>query len=86
MRMVRNCSAWGGWLPARLQPQANGVAKRFFGKLKEQVIYGRVFGNPEEAGQAVSEFAELYNNRQPEKNGYLSPVDARRANYRDNAA
>jgi transposase InsO family protein len=69
------------------QPQTNGVAERFFRTLKEQVIYGRVYENLEEVRQAVSEFVELYNNQWLiEKNGYLSPVDARRAYYGSEAA
>jgi len=69
------------------QPQTNGVVERFFRTLKEQVIYGRVFKNLEEVRQAVSEFVELYNRQWLiEKNGYLSPQDARRAYYESEAA
>jgi transposase InsO family protein len=69
------------------QPQTNGVVERFFRTLKEQVIYGRVFKNLEEVRQAVSEFVELYNHQWLiEKNGYLSPQDARRAYYESEAA
>jgi len=60
------------------QPQTNGVVERFFRTLKEQVIYGRAFSNLEEVRQAVAEFVELYNERWLlEKNGYLSPLQAR---------
>ena len=69
------------------QPQTNGVVERFFRTLKEQVIYGRTYENLEEVRQAVSEFVELYNNEWLiEKNGFLSPADARRAYYESEAA
>jgi len=69
------------------QPQTNGVVERFFRTLKEQVIYGRIFKNLEEVKQAVSDFVELYNHQWlVEKNGYLSPQDARRAHYESEAA
>ena len=35
------------------EPQTNGVAERFNRTLKEQAIYGRVFGNLEEVREAV---------------------------------
>jgi len=69
------------------QPQTNGVAERFFRTLKEQVIYGRAYRNLEEVRQAVSDFVELYNSLWLiEKNGYLSPLDARKAYYEGMAA
>jgi transposase InsO family protein len=69
------------------QPQTNGVVERFFRTLKEQVIYGRVFRNLEEVRQAVSDFVKLYNSQWLiEKNGYLSPLDARKAYYESEAA
>ncbi len=69
------------------QPQTNGVVERFFRTLKEQVIYGRVYETLEEVRQAVSEFVDLYNNKWLiEKNGYLSPRDARKTYYEGIAA
>ena len=64
------------------QPQTNGVAERFLRTLQEQAIYGRVFDTIEEVRQAVAEFVELYNEYWLiEKNGYLSPRQAREAYY-----
>lgn len=69
------------------QPQTNGVAERFFRTLKEQVVYGRVFNTVEELRQAVGMFVELYNSQwRLEKNGYLSPQEAREAYFAEEAA
>ncbi len=62
------------------EPQTNGVAERFNRTLKEQIIYGRVFRNLEELRARVRAFVELYNREWlVEKNGFLSPWQARRA-------
>jgi putative transposase len=64
------------------QPQTNGVAERFLRTLQEQSIYGRTFDTIEEVRQAVADFVELYNEQWLlEKNGYLSPRQAREAYY-----
>jgi transposase InsO family protein len=46
-----------------------------------------IYENLEEVREAVSEFVELYNSRWLiEKNGYLSPFDARKSYYEGKAA
>jgi hypothetical protein len=50
------------------------------GTFKEQVVHGRVFQTIDEVREAVREFAARYNAAWLiEKNGYLSPLDARAA-------
>jgi transposase InsO family protein len=62
------------------QPQTNGVAERFNRTLKEQAIYGRIFGNIEDVRRAVGKFVEDYNAQwRVEKNGFISPRQARQA-------
>jgi len=61
------------------QPQTNGVVERFNRTLKEQVVHGRIYRNLEELREAVRAFVALYNAEWPvEKNGFLSPGQARR--------
>ena len=43
------------------EPQTNGVAKRFYKTLKEQVIYGRNYRTVEEVRTAVADFMDPYN-------------------------
>ena len=62
------------------EPQTNGVAERFNRTLKEQIIHGRIYRNIAELRDAVRDFVELYNAHWiVEKNGYLSPAQARLA-------
>ena len=62
------------------EPQTNGVAERFNRTLKEQIIHGRIYRNIAELRDAVRDFVELYNVQWiVEKNGYLSPAQARQA-------
>jgi transposase InsO family protein len=62
------------------QPQTNGVAERFNRTLKEQIIHGRIYRNLDELRDAVRQFVKRYNAQWlVEKNGYLSPNQARQA-------
>lgn len=64
------------------QPQINGVAERFFRTLKEQIVYGRIYRTVAELRTAVEAFVDLYNEQWlPEKNGFMSPSQARAAWY-----
>ena len=59
---------------------AIGVADRGYRTLKEQIIHGRIYRNIAELRDAVRDFVELYNAQWiVEKNGYLSPAQARQA-------
>ncbi len=61
------------------EPETNGI-ERFFQTLNEQAIHGRVFQNIHEVRDAIRNFAARYNVRVAvEKNGYLSPLNARAA-------
>ena len=69
------------------EPQTNGVAERFNRTLKEQAIYGRVFGNLEEVREAVDAFVKRYNAHwRLEKLGFQTPLEARQAALRQEAA
>ena len=62
------------------EPETNGVAERFNRTIKEQAIHGRIFRNLDEVRSAVRDFVELYNAEwMIEKQGYLSPAQAREA-------
>jgi putative transposase len=67
------------------QPQTNGVAERFNRTLKEQIIHGRTYRNLAELREAVRDFVKRYNSQWLiEKNGYLSPNQARIAWNQEN--
>lgn len=61
------------------EPQTNGVAERFNRTLKEQVFHGRIYRTIAEAREAVVRFVANYNAEWLiEKNGLISPLEARR--------
>lgn len=60
------------------EPETNGVIERLFRTLKEQAIHGRVLQTVDDVRGAIRDFADQYNAEWLiEKNGYLSPLDAR---------
>jgi transposase InsO family protein len=60
------------------EPQTNGVAERFLGIVREQVLNGRIFRNIEEVRHAMAEFVERFNGQWiVEKLNFLSPAAAR---------
>jgi putative transposase len=66
------------------EPETNGVAERFFRTLKEQVVHGRIYQTLGDVRAAVRAFIEGYNaSWLIEKNGMMSPLDARTAWQRD---
>lgn len=72
--------AWGMTLSYAFvaEPATNGVAERFIRTLKEQAIHGRVFRSTSDLREAVAEFVGKYNRHwRLEKNGYLTPEEAR---------
>lgn len=69
------------------EPQTNGVAERFNRTLKEQAIYGRVFQNLNDVREAVDAFVKRYNAHwRLEKLGFQTPLEARQAALRKEAA
>jgi transposase InsO family protein len=67
------------------EPETNGVNERLFRTLTEQIIHGRVFQTIDEVREAVRDVAARYNAEWlVEKNGYLSPLDARAAHLDPN--
>ena len=63
-----------------LSPAAIKLTVPFNRTLKEQIIDGRIYRNIAELRDAVRDFVELYNAQWiVEKNGYLSPAQARQA-------
>ena len=64
------------------EPETNGVAERFFGTLKEQIVHGRIFQTIDEVRDAVRAFVARYNAEWLiEKNGHRNPDAARAAWY-----
>lgn len=60
------------------EPQTNGVAERFVGIVREQVLNGRIFLDTEEVRSAVGEFVERFNREwRVEKLKFSSPMAMR---------
>lgn len=60
------------------QPQTNGVAERFVGIVREQVLNGRIFHDLEDVRQAVGAFVERFNREwRVEKLKFMSPTAMR---------
>jgi transposase InsO family protein len=59
----------------------NAVAESFFSNLKNEVMHDRLFGSREEAKAAVSNYIEMYYNRQRlhQTLGYQTPIAAEAA-------
>jgi transposase InsO family protein len=69
------------------EPETNGVAERFNRTLKEQAVYGRIFRNLEAVREAVDAFVTRYNAHwRLEKLGFQTPLEARQAALRQEAA
>jgi transposase InsO family protein len=69
------------------EPETNGVAERFNRTLKEQAIYGRIFRNLEQVRATVDAFVKRYNAHwRLEKLGFQTPLEARQAAIRQEAA
>ena len=66
--------------PSSPSPRPTASPSGFNRTLKEQIIHGRIYRNIAELRDAVRDFVELYNAQWiVEKNGYLSPAQARQA-------
>ena len=57
----------------------NSVMENFFGLLKQEIYYGRVYHSYEELKTAIEEYIVYYNeHRSKESLGWLSPKEYRR--------
>ena len=57
----------------------NSVMENFFGRLKQEIYYGRVYDSYEELKMAIEEYIVYYNKcRIKESLGWLSPAQYRR--------
>ena len=64
----------------RRAPDQSASPSGSIARSKEQIIHGRIYRNIAELRDAVRDFVELYNAQWiVEKNGYLSPAQARQA-------
>lgn len=56
----------------------NSVMENFFGILKQEIYYGKVYYNYQELEQAIINYIDYYNNKRiKQKLGWLSPVEYR---------
>ena len=56
----------------------NSVMENFFGILKQEIYYGKVYYSYEELEQAITKYIDYYNNKRiKQKLGWLSPVEYR---------
>ena len=57
----------------------NSVMENFFGLLKQEIYYGRVYHSYEELKAAIEEYIVYYNERRIKKSlGRMSPAEYRR--------
>ena len=58
---------------------SRSVMENFFGLLKQEIYYGRVYHSYEELKTAIEEYIVYYNERRIKKSlGWISPVEYRR--------
>lgn len=56
----------------------NSVMENFFGILKQEIYYGKVYYSYQELEQAIINYIDYYNNKRiKQKLGWLSPVEYR---------
>ncbi len=67
------------------EPQCNGVAESFIGRLKEQCVWLHRFKNLEEARQIIGEYVKRHNTKWlVATHGHITPIEARERWERDN--